>query len=105
MSLHIETSGDNEKMVLAVRGDVDLYTSPELRTALLNAISTDPETVAVRLGDVTYMDSSGIATLIQGLRTAREKKIAFLLVAPSKSVMRVMQIAKFDTVFEIRDHL
>jgi anti-sigma B factor antagonist len=105
MSLQIETAEAGGKIVLTVRGDVDLSTSPELRTALTNAISTDPETVAVGLDDVNYMDSSGIATLIEALRTTRKKKINFLLVAPSKAVMRVMQMAKFDTVFDIRDRL
>ena len=86
-----------------MKGDVDLYTSPELRSALMKAIPKAAGTVGVDLSDVTYMDSSGVATLIEGLRAAGAKKVPFVLVAPSKSVMNVLQLARLGTVFEIRE--
>lgn len=105
MSLQIDTVAGKDTSQVFVEGDVDLYTSPELRTALLKTVAAARGRVGVNLGKVTYMDSSGVATLIEGLRAAREKKTAFALVAPAPPVLKVLRLSRLDAVFEIVDEL
>ena len=105
MGLRIEQSVQDGTAVIAVEGEVDLNTSPGLRTVLLKAAAKGKGSLAVDLRGVRYMDSSGVATLIEGLKSVREKGGRFVLLAPSGSVMKVLQLSRLDTVFEIRDAL
>ena len=100
--MKIDTDARADETLITVGGDVDLYSSPELRKALLAATPKAVSGVGVHLGAVTYMDSSGVATLVEGLRSAKEYDRTFVLVAPSKSVMKVLELARLDSVFEVR---
>ena len=102
MALNIELELLSDETVISVAGDVDLYTSPELRNAILNAIPKAAGRVAVNLSGVNYIDSSGVATLVEGLRSARKNDKAFVLVAPSPAVSQVLELAKLDSVFEVQ---
>jgi anti-sigma B factor antagonist len=100
--VRVETEKHGDQTLLRVEGEVDLYSSPELRTAVLKAVPKAGAGVGVHLGGVSYMDSSGVATLVEGLRSAREHGKGFVLVAPSEAVMKVLELARLDSVFEVR---
>jgi anti-sigma B factor antagonist len=51
---------------------------------------------------VGYIDSSGVATLVEGLRSARKHGKTFILVAPSRAVLQVLELTRLDQVFEVR---
>ena len=57
--------------------------------------------VGVEMSEVSYIDSSGIAALVEGLQNARSKGQQFGLVGVSKAVMAVLQLARLDRVFPI----
>jgi len=101
MVLRIETTKSPEETLIAVRGKVTLYSSPELRKQLLEAAADSVGRMAVNLSEVGYIDSSGVATLVEGLMMARESGTVFTLVEPSQAVMRVLELARLDSVFEI----
>ena len=103
MALNVKQETKGGERIIIVSGEVDLYSSPDLREALTKAKCDPPLSVVVDLSDVPYMDSSGVATLVEGFRAAGERKVGFALVAPSQSVMKVLQLSRLDTVFEIRD--
>jgi anti-sigma B factor antagonist len=100
--VRIETTDTAGETTIVVEGDVDLYSSPELRTAVLKAVPKATTGVGIHLGGVSYMDSSGVATLVEGLRSAKEHGKKFALVAPSASVMKVLELARLDSIFEVR---
>ena len=102
MALTIEETRSGEETLIDVRGEVDLYTSPQLRTAILEAVPAAGNGVAVDLSGVGYIDSSGVATLVEGLRSAKEHGKTFTLVSPSQSVMQVLELTRLDQVFEVR---
>lgn len=101
MPLKITQSDQNGRYVIKVAGEVDLYSSPELRNAVVKAIPAATGAVCVDLSEVPYMDSSGVATLVEGLKSAGHAKRSFVLLAPSTSVMKVLQLSRLDTVFQI----
>lgn len=101
MDLKIDTTRDAEGSMITVGGDIDLYSSPNLRGVLLEEISGPSARVAVDLAGVRYMDSSGVATLVEALRRAREVDTALILVAPSVKVMKVLEMTRLDSVFEV----
>ncbi|NJR44052.1 STAS domain-containing protein [bacterium] len=83
--------------VVSVAGEVDLSWSQSLRKAVLDALAAHPQ-VAVELSAVEYIDSSGIAALVEGFQHARGKKQRFGLLAVSKPVHSVLQLARLDRV-------
>jgi anti-sigma B factor antagonist len=103
MELTLEIVETLDTITVKVTGDVDLYTSTQVRAAIIKAIGKAPKAVAVDLRGVVYMDSSGVATLIEGLRAAAPGKVAFSLAAPSRPVMKVLGLARLESVFDIRE--
>ena len=90
MGLTIENEQSSDGSLIRVAGEVDLYSSPELRKAILKSIPKAQGSLAIDLNGVTYIDSSGVATLVEGLRSAREHDISFVLVDPSPAVKQVL---------------
>ncbi|MBI1319081.1 MAG: anti-sigma factor antagonist [Candidatus Hydrogenedens sp.] len=105
MALQIANEEQNGTTVLNPKGDVDLSSSPQLREAVLKACKGASGDVAVRLSGVDYMDSSGVATLVEGLKASQQAGKKFILLAPSASVLKVLQLSRLDSVFDIRETL
>ena len=90
--------------VVAFTGDVDLQNAPEARKVLLAAVGAE-RPILVDLSAVAYIDSSGVASLVEALQTARKRNLGFALVAVSESALRVFQLAHLDKVFTIHGTL
>jgi len=86
--------------VLHLSGDVDLHSSPSAREVILDCLK-QKKPLLVELSAVTYMDSSGVASLVEGYQTARKQGLDFGLVAVAQSAMNVLKLARLDKVFPI----
>ena len=89
-------------IVVALKGDIDLQSSPEARTLLLECVAKK-KPVLVDLSGVGYIDSSGVASLVECLQTARKSGSNVILAAVSDGALRVLQLARLDKVFTICD--
>ena len=98
------TEAQGKFAVILVEGEVDLSWSQQLRKAVLDALASHTE-VAVNLSAVEYIDSSGIAALVEGFQHARGTKKTFGLLQISKPVMSVLKLARLDRVFVLWDEL
>jgi len=87
--------------VVALAGEVDMSTSPRVREVLLPCFGQGTSHVVVDLSRVSYIDSSGIATLVEGLQLSRRGGIRFTLVGVSSSVDAVFELAYLKDVFEM----
>jgi anti-sigma B factor antagonist len=88
--------------IIDISGDIDLASSPQLRSNLLKELKdSKPSRLVLNLTAVRYIDSSGIASLIEGLKAAREAKVRFVLFGLNTTVREVMQLSKLVKVFEI----
>jgi anti-sigma B factor antagonist len=88
-------------VVLSPEGDVDLSRSPQLRMSLRAAQGARPARLIVDLVGVDYMDSSGIATLVEGLQNARRSGTTMVLCGMKERVRSIFEIARLETVFTI----
>lgn len=86
--------------IISLSGELDLSFSPEARRQILACVE-DGGLVLVELAEVTYIDSSGIASLVEGLQAAKQRQLEFGLVNVSKSAMQVLRIARLDSIFAI----
>lgn len=89
-------------VVVALSGDVDLQHSPTVRKHLME-LMFERRPVVVDLGAVAYIDSSGIASLVEAYQLARKNGTRFVLAAVSAPAMRVLQLARLDKVFALAD--
>lgn len=105
MAMELTKTDKDGTCTIAVKGEIDLYSSPDLRSAITKAIPAASAALHIQLGGVEYMDSSGVATLVEGLRACMERSVAFVLLAPSPSVLKVLQLSRLDTVFTIKDRV
>ena len=90
----------NGTAVVALSGDVDLQTSPLVRQKLLECLEKNKRLVA-DLGAVSYIDSSGVASLVEAFQVSRKKGSYFALASVSPTAMRVLSLARLDKVFTI----
>ena len=91
-------------LVVSLKGEVDLENSPRAREVLLDCVGRGIS-VLVDLSAVSYIDSSGVASLVEAFQLAKQKKSSFALVAVSPSAMRVLALARLDRVFTIHETL
>ncbi len=88
--------------IFDVSGDIDLSTSPELRKALLREFrELKTPRVVLNLGAVRYIDSSGVASLVEGLKASRDVGSRFILFGLNKTIREVLQLSKLLKIFEI----
>ena len=82
-------------------GDIDMSRSAEFRVVIKPAVEAKPKKIIVDLQFVPYMDSSGIATLIEGLQLSKQENISFLLCSLSEGVQSIVELARLDKIFTI----
>lgn len=87
--------------VITPHGDVDLARSPVLRNSLRQVQNAKPGRLVVDLTMVDYMDSSGVATLVEALQIARKNNTRMVLCGMKDRVRSIFEIARLDTVFSI----
>lgn len=94
------TRREGDAVVAVVHGDVDLHNSPELRTALLELLhKAKPRKLVLNLGGVSYMDSSGIAVLVEALGQMRRAGGKVYLTNLQSRVRSILEIARLNTIF------
>ena len=96
----IESENVDGAILIRLSGEVDLSWSQQVRHAVLAALESNP-VVGVELSQVSYIDSSGIAALVEGFQTARARGSKFALVSISDAVRAVLELARLDRVFLI----
>ena len=92
------------RIVVELAGEIDLENAGAVRRATLDNLKKGRD-VLIDLSQVTYIDSSGIASLVEGLQVARKQKNDLILVAVSQRVRRVLELARLDKVFAIHTDL
>ena len=100
MSIEQKINGDVGTLILGE--EIDLDTSPTVRENIKDLLNTT-KIVEVNLANVSYIDSSGIASLIEGMQMAKELAgKEFHLVDVSNEVMKVIELAHLDKIFSIK---
>ena len=87
--------------VLPLKGEIDLHVSPVVTASLTAMIEKKPERVVIDLSDVTYIDSAGLAALIQAMQKVEDYGGKFLLAGLQETVRSIFEISRLDQVFRI----
>ncbi len=101
--MDVQTRKAQAALIIDLKGQVDLFSSPKMRSAILDAInSKQVRRVAINLTEVSYIDSSGVASLVEGLQMARSKSCRLVLFGMQQGAREVLELARLDKIFDIR---
>jgi|SRR6266436_4444631 len=104
LEITVENSGMN--VLVHVSGRINVDSSPDLRDCLVAILSAEPlpRAITVDLAGVSYIETSGIATLIEALRIARHHQMTFCLQRLGGSVLRLFEVTGVLALFDPGDH-
>jgi anti-sigma B factor antagonist len=91
-----------EHTLIAIRGELDIASTPSLRIALYAALRDPGPVVVIDLAEVTFCDASGLALLVGAYRRTRARGTAVVLAAPRPQVRRMLKATRLDRAFTVR---
>lgn len=107
MSLDIEMSFNEKEKRWIFRpiGEIDIYTSPEFKSRVLEAFGTRESDILIDCTDLEYVDSTGLGVLIYILKELKEKKYKIYLENVKANIKKLLDITKLDKMFIIRGEI
>lgn len=103
--LSIDVRRAGATVEVRVGGEVDLKNSPRLRTALADLISSKPTRIILDLATVSYIDSSGMGTIVEFRRKVDAIGGILVLACLQPRVRSVLEITRLDNFFRIAETL
>lgn len=95
----------DEPNVLPLEGEIDLHVSPRVAASLRTLTEQKPARLVVDLSRVTYIDSSGLAALIEAMQNVEAYGGKFVLAGVQENVRPIFEIARLDQVFIMFPHV
>ena len=92
---------DSERHVLAVRGEIDLFTAPELKQVLAESIEAGRVRIIVDLTETTFLDSTALGVLIGAVKRLRSRDGALAIVNVDENIAKTFEITGLDQMFTI----
>ena len=89
--------------VVAVAGEIDVYTSPVLQERLVEVLRDGFSSIVLDLSEVTFLDSTGLGVLITALKRCRSAEGDLVLVTAQPNVLKVLEITGLNDVFKVHD--
>ena len=93
---------DDDTRIITVRGEVHVSTAPEFSERLNDAIAGGKTGVIIDMIGVEFIDSTGLSVLLNGLRRVTRAQSRLSLVVPNPTVLRLFEITRLDSTFDIR---
>jgi len=101
MELTVLTEDQSTACTLSLTGEVDVYTSPQLKKQLLEIIENGCVNIIVDLNGLDFVDSSGLGVLVSCLRRVKEQDGTLRLVCSKESILKIFRITGLDKVFPV----
>jgi len=89
--------------VIAVGGEIDVYTAPRLRDRITELVAAGSYHLVVDLTDVDFLDSTGLGVLVGGLKKVRAHDGGLRLACPQERLLKIFRITGLAKVFDIYD--
>ena len=101
--LTINQLNNDQGIVIQAIGEVDLTTAPSLKVPLMEAVNSgDKSAVIVDLSQVDFIDSAGLALLVEARkRLAPDSRPLHILLTPGRQPERVLKLGRFDTIMNL----
>jgi anti-sigma B factor antagonist len=93
---------DDERHVVAVAGEIDLFTAPELKAALSEAVEAGRSRIVVDLTQTTFLDSTALGVLIGAVKRLRSRDGVLTIANTDPNIAKTFEITGLDQIFTIR---
>jgi anti-sigma B factor antagonist len=97
----VEHSTENDLTVVTVHGEIDVFTSPGLRETLLDLIDGGALHLLIDLGDVTFLDSTGLGVLVGAYHRLRARSGTMAFACATDRVQRVFRVTQLSKIFTL----
>jgi len=101
MDLLIDVKKEKNKSIVNLSGEIDVYTAPQLREAILPLTENEGHVIEVFFDHVTYMDSTGLGVFIGALKSTKENQSTLKLVNLQERVLRLFKITGLNEIIDI----
>ncbi len=101
MDLSLETRQENDRTVIEVGGEIDVYTAPKLRERIIGLVDEGQYHLVVDLEKVEFLDSTGLGVLVGGLKRVRGHDGSLQLVCTQERLLKIFRITGLSKVFAI----
>ncbi len=92
---------DAARHIVAVRGEIDLFTAPELKQVLAESIEGGRTRIVVDLSETTFLDSTALGVLIGAVKRLRSRDGALAIVNVDENIAKTFEITGLDQIFTI----
>ncbi len=103
MDLSLETREVGSRTIVAVGGEIDVYTAPKLRDQISELVSDDHHHLLIDLEGVDFLDSTGLGVLVGGLKKVRAHDGSMELICSQDRLLKIFRITGLAKVFTIHD--
>jgi anti-sigma B factor antagonist len=101
MDFNIEATERDGATVLTLRGEIDVYTAPQLRQAIVDLVDGGATNIIVDMVQVDFLDSTGLGALVEGLRRIQSNDGTLSIVATQGKILKIFDITGLDKAFAI----
>jgi anti-sigma B factor antagonist len=99
VNLDLETSKKGDVAIISLRGEIDVYTAPRLRQALIDLVEGGSKDIVVDMDKVDFLDSTGLGVLVGGLKRVKSNDGEMKLVVTQDRIMKIFDITGLAKVF------
>jgi anti-sigma B factor antagonist len=103
MELALTARSLDDRTVLEVGGEIDVYTAPSLREKIVSLVEAGTTMLIVDLTHVEFLDSTGLGVLVGALRRLRGVNGSFGVVCDQERLLKIFRITALDSVLTIYD--
>ncbi|HHW22847.1 MAG TPA: STAS domain-containing protein [Clostridiaceae bacterium] len=96
-------NSDNNRYVISVKGEIDIYSAPGFKESLYQSISDVGQDIVLDCSDLTYIDSMGLGILVGVLKRVKEKGNNMIIRNPRSTVRKLFRITGLDKAFVIEE--
>lgn len=99
MDLDVETTTRGNASVLTLRGEIDVYTAPRLRQAIVDVVDGGAQRVVVDMEKVDFLDSTGLGVMVEGLKRIKGRNGDLSIVATQDKILKIFDITGLNKAF------
>ena len=103
MDLSLTTRDEGDRTVVAVGGEIDVYTAPKLREQLVDLVNAGRYNLVIDMEGVDFLDSTGLGVLVGGLKRVRAHDGSLRLVCTQERILKIFRITGLTKVFPLHD--
>lgn len=101
--MKVHSRKEQDVQIVEVEGEIDLYTTPDFQGTLQSLIGKGEKLLLIDLKKVSYVDSSGMAAIIEAFRSLKRGGGSLVLCSVNRNVLHVFEIARLDRALNFAD--